>query len=121
MFRFFELLLESAKEILKTIKTHVPISNFNDFAKDCEGHVLKLAKLNNIAQKPYLMRLTMVDIRKTIKNFSLNVQVAKIGGKEMLVYDDSDKWGILNLLDDYYLMSEMTGAKYDVNSKREHA
>ena len=36
----------------------------------------------------------------------------------MLLFDPSDKWALLRLLDDDYLKSIMTGENYEVTGKR---
>jgi hypothetical protein len=118
IFQFFERLLASAQVTLDEIKVQVPMSNFEDFEKSCQGHVQKLAKLNSISQKPYFKSLSMRQMKKVIKEFNLRIRITKVDGKEALVFDPSDKWGILHLLDDYYLGSPMTGLKYGANSKR---
>lgn len=64
-----------------------------------------MAKLRNIARKPYLDRITMADIKRVIKHFDLPVKVKREHGKEYLVYDTADRWAILRLLDDDYLES----------------
>jgi hypothetical protein len=118
IFQFFERLLATAQITLDDIKLQVPISNFDEFERSCQGHVQKLAKLNSISQKPYFKSLSMRQMKKVIKEFNLGIKTTKINGEEALVFDTSDKWGILHLLDDYYLGSPMTGLKYGANSKR---
>lgn len=118
MFRFFEMVRKAASRTLEKIKKAIPIANFDDFAQACEAHLYKLAKLNNIACKPYLNTVTMADMRRVIKKCGLNIETVKKNGKEMIVFDKSDKWAILRLLDDDYLASVMTGRNYEANSKR---
>jgi len=78
-----------------------------------------LSKLKNIAGKTYLAQITIADIKKVMKQFpNLQVRVTKKDGKELLVFDPSDKWALLRLLDDDYLNSVMTGVKYEVSGKR---
>jgi Domain of unknown function (DUF4868) len=119
IFRFLELVLKKAKSTLRYIKAHVPIANMADFEKACENHALKLAKLNNIASKPYLKQIKMADIKKVIGKFDLEIETTGKGKKEMLVFDPADKWAILRLLDDDYLGSVMTGRNYEVTGKRQ--
>lgn len=120
IFRFFEMVLNAAKVTLKKIRARVPISNFDEFEKACEGHLQKLAKLKNIADKPYLDKLTMADMKKVIKAHRLSVQTTGKGKNESLVFDPADKWAILHLLDDDYLDSLMTGQHYEAPGKRVH-
>jgi len=119
IFQFFELILKTAAQTLKTIKTHVPIANFDEFEKACSGHLQMQAKLKNIASKPYLKKVKMADIKRVLAQFpSLGVEVVKKGAKEMLLFDPKDKWAVLRLLDDDYLGSVLTGEKYEVTGKR---
>ncbi len=119
IFRFFETIRRVAEETLDTIRATVPILNFDDFAKDCEGHLAKLEKLRNIAAKPYWGKITIEDIKKVVKKNNLSVQIAQTSAGEKLVYDPSDKWVLLKLLDDDYLWSLMTEHSYEVSGKRE--
>lgn len=118
IFRFYELLLKTAKETLNTIETYIPIENFGEFCKACEGHLQKIAKLKNIASKPYLDRIKITDLKKVIAKYNLPIKTIGKGACEKLLFDPADKWAILKLLDDDYLESVMTGASYEVNSKR---
>jgi len=119
IFRFFELVAATAAETLRTIKTHVPIANFDELEKACSGHLQMQAKLKNIAGKPYLKKMTMDDIKKVLKDFpNLGIKTVKKGTKEMLLFDPKDKWAVLRLLDDDYLGSILTGQRYEVTGKR---
>ena len=121
IFRFFETVRKVAKETLETIRATVPIQNFEEFARDCEGHLMKLVKLRNIAAKPYWGKITIENIKKVIKRNNLAVQIVRTGTTEMLVYNPADKWVLLKLLDDDYLLSLMTEQTYEVTGKREVA
>ncbi len=119
MFRFFEMTRKVASETLETIRAAVPIHNFEAFVRDCEANMSKQVKLNHIASKPYLARLTLDNLKKVIAKNNLAVPIITIDGKEMIVYDQSDKWVLLKLLDDDYLWSLMTEQSYEVSGKRE--
>lgn len=121
LFRFFEMVLKAAKATLKIIQTHIPIANFEDFEKACEGHLQMQAKLRNIATKSDLENVSIGKIKKVLKELpQLGVQLKKKNGKEMLFFDPADKWALLRLLDDDYLKSLMTGKNYEVTGKREY-
>ena len=113
--RYYDQLQAVAQEALDAIAESVPIANFEAFSESCLGHLQKLKKLRNIAQKPYLADITINDIRRTIENFELDVEINDDGE---LVFDAANRWGILQLLDDSYLGSEMTGLRYETNSKK---
>lgn len=118
IFRFYEMLIAGAKQTLQAIQQRVPIDDFAAFEAACEGHLQKLSKLKNIASKPYLQSITIADLKKVIKKYSLSIQTVGKGQNEKIQFDSSDKWAILRLLDDDYLESVMTGESYEVNSKR---
>ena len=118
IFRFFEELLKTAKEILEMIEKKDLIHNFERFARDCERDHNKMLKLKNISMQPYLSTITIEDMKKIIRQYGLSVPVVRVGGKERVHYDPRDRWGILNLLDDTYLDSAMTKASYMATGKR---
>jgi hypothetical protein len=119
IFQFFELVLKTAVQTLETIRTHVPIANFDEFEKACSGHLQMQAKLKNIASKPYLKKVKMADIKRVLKEFpELGVKIVKKNDTEMLLFNPKDKWAVLRLLDDDYLGSVLTGQKYEVTGKR---
>jgi hypothetical protein len=118
IFRYYEELARTAKETLKVIEAHVPIDDFPGFQKACEGQLQRLAKVRNIANRPYLKNLTIDILKKVIVDFNLPIKTVGTGQDEKIKYDPSDKWAILRLLDDDYLKSVMTGLQYEANSKR---
>ena len=119
IFRFFETIRMAAKEALESIRMSVPIKNFEEFAQDCEKHLWKLRKLKNIVAKPYLSRITMDHIKRVIEKNNLSLRIVEVEGKEMIIYDQKNKWVLLKLLDDDYLWSMLTEQSYEVTGKRE--
>ncbi len=119
MFRFFEQVRRNGQQALAILRERLPIGNFDQFARDCEGHLVKLVKLQNIAAKPYLARITVADLRAVILRHALRIEIHEIEGRELVVYDPTDKWALLKLLDDDYLHSMLTNLDYEANGKRE--
>lgn len=117
IFKYYEMLRASAQQSLDTISASIPIANFQAFHSTCMNHLQKLAKLRNIAAKPYLAAVSMDDIRKVINTYGLPIQIVEDNGEEKISFDENNKWAILNLLDDAYLSSIMTGINYEANSK----
>lgn len=118
IFRFYEMLEAAAEQTLEVIQERIPIDDFPAFEESCKGHLQKLAKVKNIASKPYLQEVTMADLKKVIRKYDLPIQTVGKGKNERIKYDASDKWAILRLLDDDYLESVMTGNSYEVRGKR---
>ena len=119
IFNYFEELREKADETVTAILEHIPLSNADEFRAACTGQMQMMSKLAQIARKPYLNRVTLVDIRRTIDEFGLDVRVVEENGQEKLLFEanPNKRWLILKLLDDDFLGSIMTNQKYEVNSK----
>ena len=80
--------------------------------------MLKLAKLKNISQRPYLASLTVAKLKDVIDEFSLPIKTVTEKKVQKLVFDPGDKWAILKLLDEDFLKSSLTGNKYEATGKR---
>src|SRR5260370_8344608 len=52
IFRFFEMIRKVAKATLDTIRATVPILTFEQFARDCRGHLAKPKRLPPLASTP---------------------------------------------------------------------
>lgn len=117
IFKYYRDLTDSAFSTIDKIAFHIPIHNLETFKKDCSTHLHKLDKLRNIAQKGYLPQLSIEKIQDIIHKFHLQIKIVVVDGKEMLEHDTNNKWALLNLLDDSYLSSLLTGNNYEVNSK----
>ncbi|HKZ02317.1 MAG TPA: Kiwa anti-phage protein KwaB-like domain-containing protein [Pyrinomonadaceae bacterium] len=119
IFGYFDELRARAHVTIDTVLAQIPVSNADAFRTMCTGQLQMLSKLAQIARKPYLPRVTMVDIRRTIDEFHIDVQIVRENGQEKLLFEGNltKRWLILKLLDDDYLGSTMTHEKYEVNSK----
>lgn len=121
-FRIFNIseLEKVAREILNKLEKKDIIRNFQMFKKHCLDDKIKILKLKNIAAKSYLNTLTIDDLHKTIRRYTLPIQVTiDPTGKKRLDYDPKDRWAILHLLDDAYGDSPMTKTSYYIKGKRE--
>lgn len=119
IFGYLEELRAAANTTIDTILAQIPISNADAFRTACTGQMRMLSKIVQIARKPYLNRVTMQDIRRTVEEFHIDVEIVEEDGQEKLLFEGSltKRWLILKLLDDDYLGSTMTQQKYEVNSK----
>jgi hypothetical protein len=118
IFKYFEGLRNRAESILETIEDKIPIANIVEFKETCTGQLQMLAKLNNISSSSYFNTITLDSIKKTIEAYKLDVKIIEENGTEKLVYEKTDRWALLRLLDDDYLGSIMTEKQYVVNSKK---
>jgi hypothetical protein len=119
IFKYFAELRAKADETVTAILARVPIANADEFRAAGTGQVQMMSKLAQIARKPYLNQITMQNIRQTINEFHLDVQIVQENGQERLLFEANPnrRWLILKLLDDDFLGSIMTNLKYEVNSK----
>lgn len=87
IFGYFEELRASANTTIDTVLAQIPISNADAFRTTCTGQLQMLSKLAQIARKPYLSRATMLDMRRTIDDFHLDVQVVQENDQEKLLFE----------------------------------
>lgn len=123
MFRFLEETRATAKETLNTINSGLPIQNFDELVKACEGNMPMLRKLKKISAKPYIKTLKMSDVKRIIESNNLPVKIIEIEGQEKILFDPNakarDKYALLRVFNDDYLKSLMTDKNYEVTGKRE--
>jgi len=119
IFRYYEELEQRAEETLTTILERVPIANAEAFRQACTTQRRFMSKLALVAARPYFARITMNDLRRTIREHQLDIEIVRENGRDHLRFDPdpSRRWILLKLLDDDYLYSNMTENKYEANSK----
>lgn len=119
IFGYFEALIRKAEQTIRAVVIRIPISNIDDFTSACKANPRMLSKLAQVAEKPYLSKITMTDIKRVIAKFRIDVKIVRVAGVEKLIFEGSPvkRWNILKLLDDDYLNSTMTRLKYASNSK----
>jgi hypothetical protein len=120
IFDHFERVREEAEQNARQVTDVVPILNDDEFVEACKDQPQMVSKVARVAQKPYLEDVEMDDIRRTIDEFDLDINIVEVNGEEELLFDPSveTRWIILKMLDDDYLGSVMTDRKYEANSKR---
>ena len=123
MFQILEEIRAKAQQTLQAIHSCIPIQNFDELVKACDGNITMLKKLNKIAAKPYINDLKMSDVKKIIDLIHLPVEIRVIDGQETIFFDPQakarDKFALLRVFNDDYLHSSMTGIDYETTGKRE--
>jgi Domain of unknown function (DUF4868) len=119
IFGYFQRLRERADAIVDAILERVPVDNADEFRRACVGQQQMMSKLAQISEKEYFDEITLDDLSQTIDDFGLEIEIVGAGADRKLVFERTPdrRWLILKLLDDDYLGSTMTDAKYEVNSK----
>ncbi|MHB1664800.1 MAG: Kiwa anti-phage protein KwaB-like domain-containing protein [bacterium] len=118
MFRYHDLIKQYANETLSIIKELNLIHNFDKLQTACDNHLQMQLKLYSISKKQYLRNLTINEIKEVINTCSLKIEISKDNDIEMIVFNPSNKWEILRLLDDGYLQSLLTKLYYETDNKR---
>jgi len=111
-----DLKREVAEQTLTEIESMNILANFEnlrDFLKD-DYHSIN--KLNAIKSKPYFRALTFIDCKRIIDEYNLDLDYDAVLQK--FVIDNKAKAKkFIKVLNDDFLMSEMTSLKYAANSK----
>jgi hypothetical protein len=119
IFGYYEELAKRAEETVTKVLERIPIANADAFKEACTSQRRFMTKLAMVAARPYFARITMNDLRHTIREHQLEIEIVKEEGRDHLKFDPdpSRRWILLKLLDDDYLNSNMTDSKYEANSK----
>lgn len=117
IFRYLERLRSRAAQTMSRVSSAVPIHNLEDFRSACTSQLGMMAKLASVSRKPYLDKLSLDVVKSNAERFGVKLGTIIVDGTEALVYDPKDRWSILKVLDDDYLISEMTYEQYEANSK----
>ena len=121
IFRLEEELKRTAERALDELEAMDLIQNFPAFKHDCLRNKNKYRVLSKIYFKPYFRSLTIEKLKQTIDDYGMSIRVEFFGDarKEKLLYNSSQPWAILHLLDDQYVKSGMTDLDYQARSKNE--
>jgi hypothetical protein len=117
LFRTMPTLVSGMQADLDAVTAHVPVANLEEFRLACSNDPKMMAKLANVARRPYLSKLTAEQIRKVIDRYHLAPDILNAEGKLVHANSPKRRWLILRILDDSYLESLMTNSHYEVNSK----
>jgi hypothetical protein len=125
MFGLLEEMKEQASATFKLVTENLRIEGFEEMMTAVTSTTTMLGKMASIQSKlekypAYKKALTMPKLVAFVKaNPACQVEVVGRGSDTRLVFrnDAQHRFKILNLLDDDYLKSELTGLRYEANSK----
>jgi hypothetical protein len=119
IFDYFSGVAAQAEAAIDEVMSRVPVSNADELKQLLRSQRTMATRIALVARRPYFSRVTMADIKRTIQEFGLDLEIVRENGTEKIVFENSPKkrWLIAKLLDDSYLGSIMTSEKYEVNSK----
>lgn len=124
----FNEMKKKVGEYVENLKNKLPdelqIGNEQEFREACANDSRMAKKLAQVLDRPYWNgedgnTVTVDKIEQVIEQFNLAEEERIQFDGSTLIFDPSSKqrWTLLKLLDDDYLGSEMTGRKYETNSK----
>jgi hypothetical protein len=121
IFRLEEELKKIAEKALDELEVMGFIQNFQQFKHDCLRNKNKYRILSKIYSKPYFRSLTIEKLEQTIDDYQMPIQVQLVGQRreKRMLYNSSQPWAILHLLDDQYVSSSMTDLDYQARGKNE--
>lgn len=119
VFDYYQGMKAHGEETLDKIQETLPVAGFEAFKLQALKNKPRLKKLRDIALKGRIHHVTMDKIKETIKNYGLDVKIVVHDGIEKILFDDKNVDEILELFEDQFVLSEMTGSRYKANSKRE--
>lgn len=116
VFKHREALVRSVRAHVGTIAARVPIANVAEFESACASDLRFATKLAAIVARPTFPDLTPVMLAAHAARHGL--AIARDGsGAFVFSNAPEERWQLLKLLDDDYLDSQLTSARYEVNSK----
>ncbi len=121
IFRFTDALKETAGKTLEELRIKNLIENFERFQRDCMKHYIKILMLKNISMSNHLQTLTIEKLESAIKHYKgrdVEIRVEYFNGKKKMLYNPQRPWDILNLLNDNFADSPLTGTSYHMRGKR---
>lgn len=111
-----EIKQEIAKEALEEIYHIDIIENFDDFQQMLIDDKHSINKLTKLKAKRYFREKTFEDYRRIIDRYNINIELDEAEEKFIITNKAQAKL-LVKVLNDDYLMSELTEIKYSAHSK----
>lgn len=116
---FEEELGAAVETIVATLNETIPISGVDGLIDAASRHWQMARKLQHIAKRDYIASITVADVKRVAKKAGITIEFKKVDGTEHVVYETTDKWALLRILDDDYVTGELTKRLYESTSKNE--
>jgi hypothetical protein len=107
-----------AREHATALVQQLPLANAAAFIDACERDMRFARKVAGIVSRSGFARITVPELVRHATTH--NIELQQENGRLVFSNATSERWVLLKLMDDDYLDSLLTGAKYEVNSKRAH-
>jgi hypothetical protein len=119
-FNFFQKIKSNALSAISVVK-NLPfkIDKIDKLKETWMGHEMMIRKLNNIYSKKTIEKIKLKNIENLISRGILKGVTAKKEKDGKLLLSSEDPWKILNILDDDYVRSLLTGINYEEKNKKQ--
>jgi len=107
-----------AVETLDAIEEIGLVENFEQVKEFLKDDYHSINKLNKIKEKPYFRALTFADCRRIIVEYGVQIDIDNANNK-FSISSKAQAKHFIKVLNDDYLLSELTAIKYDANSKED--
>ena len=119
IFKYYDQISFKGSEAAKNIAVIVPMIDSEQFVEDCKGNIKALIKLTSISQRPHFNTMTINRIKQLkADGYGINLNFENVDGVEKLDYTSEHMWDVLKVMDDDYLESPLTNAKYEASIKK---
>ena len=114
----------AAEEALATLKEQdlIDTAQFDTFMSACMRDKRKRARLRNIALKGRITGDHLKDFDKLerfLSEYPVKVRIITVNGVKQLHYGKQGIWDMLKLLDDAYVISQLSGNRYVTGSREQ--
>lgn len=120
IFEQMKQVFDKAKSAASDLHGKLPIANFAEFQEACGSDSRLADKVLAVRGRSYFDELSYSKVKPVIDEFKLDIPTTKGKGGEIELEfrtGPGDRFRILRLVDDDYLLSLMTKLHYEVNSK----
>jgi hypothetical protein len=114
----------AAQDALAILKEQdlIDSAQLESFLSSCMHDTRKRAKLRNIALKGRITADHLKDFDKLaqfLAEYPVKVRIVTVNGVKQLHYDKKGIWDMLKLLDDAYVISQLSGNRYVTGSRQQ--
>ncbi len=107
-----------ANDTLDAIEEIGFVENFEQVKEFLKDDYHSINKLNKIKEKPYFHSLTFADCKRIIMEYEVQIDIDDVNNQFNITSKAQAKY-FIKVLNDDYLLSELTTLKYSANSKED--
>jgi hypothetical protein len=102
------------KHVSQLVAQGLVLSNPDEWTAACQRNLYMMKKLARISESGYVAQINPKKVMKLLKDFGVTGKVINSG---KFVFDKSDRWLLLKVLDEDFLNSPLTANRYESSAK----